>query len=94
MYARYVMRSQLIIPPRFDPLEVVTLFLSVLLVRFATEDGRTHYMSGVLLFGSYVLIVSRISIMLTIFPDNIHQAFSFWYYPQGGTSSGNLFAEC
>ncbi|KAF9028165.1 calcium/proton exchanger [Hymenopellis radicata] len=61
----------------FDPLEVVTLFLSVLLVRFATEDGRTHYMSGVLLFGSYVLI-----------------AFSFWYYPQGGTSSGNLFAEC
>ncbi|KAF8890314.1 hypothetical protein CPB85DRAFT_1441207 [Mucidula mucida] len=38
----------------FDPLEVVTLFLSVLLVRFATEDGRTHYMSGILLFGSYV----------------------------------------
>ncbi|KAF9016276.1 calcium/proton exchanger [Hymenopellis radicata] len=37
----------------FDPLEVVTLFL---LVRFATEDGRTHYMSGILLFGSYVLI--------------------------------------
>lgn len=29
---------------RFDPLEVITLFLSVLLVRFATEDGRTHYM--------------------------------------------------
>ena len=42
----------------FDPLEVVTLFLSVLLVRFATEDGRTHYMSGILLFGTYVLIVS------------------------------------
>lgn len=40
----------------FDPLEVVTLFLSVLLVRFATEDGRTHYMSGVTLFGSYILI--------------------------------------
>ncbi|KAK0467051.1 Sodium/calcium exchanger protein-domain-containing protein [Desarmillaria tabescens] len=44
----------------FDPLEVVTLFLSVLLVRFATEDGRTHYMSGILLFGTYVLIVSAI----------------------------------
>ena len=42
----------------FDPLEVVTLFLSVLLVRFATEDGRTHYMSGIALFGTYVLIVS------------------------------------
>jgi hypothetical protein len=28
----------------FDPLEVLILFLSVLLVRFATEDGRTHYM--------------------------------------------------
>lgn len=61
----------------FDPLEVVTLFLSVLLVRFATEDGRTHYMSGILLFGTYVLI-----------------AFSFWFYPQNGTSAGNLFSEC
>ncbi|KAL1688649.1 Sodium/calcium exchanger protein-domain-containing protein [Schizophyllum commune] len=60
----------------FDPLEVVTLFLSVLLVRFATEDGRTHYMSGVLLFGTYILI-----------------AFSFWYYPQNGTSFARLF-EC
>jgi Ca2+:H+ antiporter len=40
----------------FDPLETVTLFLSVLLVRFATEDGRTHYMSGVALLGTYVLI--------------------------------------
>lgn len=58
----------------FDPLEVVTLFLSVLLVRFATEDGRTHYMSGVLLFGTYILI-----------------AFSFWYYPQNGTSFAQLF---
>jgi Ca2+:H+ antiporter len=36
----------------FDPLETITLFLSVLLVRFATEDGRTHYMSGVALFGT------------------------------------------
>lgn len=40
----------------FDPLETVTLFLSVLLVRFATEDGRTHYMSGVALLGTYILI--------------------------------------
>ncbi|KZV79543.1 calcium/proton exchanger [Exidia glandulosa HHB12029] len=40
----------------FDPLETVTLFLSVLLVRFATEDGRTHYMSGIALLGTYVLI--------------------------------------
>lgn len=32
----------------FDPLEVITLFLSVLLVRFATEDGRTHYMRYVI----------------------------------------------
>ncbi|KAG7444949.1 calcium/proton exchanger [Guyanagaster necrorhizus] len=61
----------------FDPLEVVTLFLSVLLIRFATEDRRTHYMSGILLFGTYVLI-----------------AFSFWFYPQNGTSAGNLFSEC
>ena len=80
----------------FDPLEVVTLFLSVLLVRFATEDGRTHYMSGILLFGTYVLIVSgsRMLIegegMLIIYS----QAFSFWYYPQGGTSVSQLFDSC
>lgn len=48
----------------FDPLEVVTLFLSVLLVRFATEDGRTHYMSGISLFGTYVLIVRFPSYLL------------------------------
>jgi Ca2+:H+ antiporter len=36
----------------FDPLETITLFLSVLLVRFATEDGRTHYMAGVALVGT------------------------------------------
>jgi hypothetical protein len=43
----------------FDPLETITLFLSVLLVRFATEDGRTHYMSGVALFGTCVYFCSR-----------------------------------
>jgi Ca2+:H+ antiporter len=41
---------------RFDPLEVVVLFLAVILVRFATEDGRTHYMSGVTLTFCYILI--------------------------------------
>lgn len=81
----------------FDPLEVVTLFLSVLLVRFATEDGRTHYMSGILLFGTYVLIVCillLVSMEHNTDYDTLLQAFSFWYYPQGGTSVGNLFNEC
>ncbi|KAH8831388.1 Sodium/calcium exchanger protein-domain-containing protein [Flagelloscypha sp. PMI_526] len=40
----------------FDPLEVAVLFLAVILVRFATEDGRTHYMSGVTLTFCYILI--------------------------------------
>jgi Ca2+:H+ antiporter len=44
----------------FDPLETITLFLSVLLVRFATEDGRTHYMSGVALVGTCELFHSSL----------------------------------
>jgi len=40
----------------FDPLETLCLFLSVLIVKFAIEDGRTHWMSGTALVAVYILI--------------------------------------
>ncbi|KAH8827613.1 Sodium/calcium exchanger protein-domain-containing protein [Flagelloscypha sp. PMI_526] len=40
----------------FDPLEILVLFFSVLLVKFAVEDGRSHWMSGTVLVCVYVLI--------------------------------------
>ncbi|PPQ88183.1 hypothetical protein CVT25_005148 [Psilocybe cyanescens] len=40
----------------FDPLETVVLFLSVLLVKFSVEDGKSHWMSGLVLIAVYVLI--------------------------------------
>ncbi|KAF9043026.1 Sodium/calcium exchanger protein-domain-containing protein [Panaeolus papilionaceus] len=40
----------------FDPLETVVLFFSVLVVKFSVEDGKSHWMSGLLLMGTYTLI--------------------------------------
>lgn len=40
----------------FDPLETLCLFLSVIIVKFAIEDGRTHWMSGTVLVAVYILI--------------------------------------
>ncbi|KDR70211.1 hypothetical protein GALMADRAFT_76464 [Galerina marginata CBS 339.88] len=40
----------------FDPLETVVLFLAVLLVKFSVEDGKSHWMSGLVLIGVYILI--------------------------------------
>lgn len=40
----------------FDPLETLCLFLSVIVVKFAIEDGRTHWMSGTVLVAVYILI--------------------------------------
>ncbi|KAF8154734.1 Sodium/calcium exchanger protein-domain-containing protein [Crassisporium funariophilum] len=40
----------------FDPLETVVLFFSVLVVKFSVEDGKSHWMSGLVLIGVYVLI--------------------------------------
>ncbi len=36
-------------------MECQVLFLSVILVKFSIEDGKSHYMSGVALVGSYLL---------------------------------------
>ncbi|EIM19153.1 calcium/proton exchanger [Wallemia mellicola CBS 633.66] len=40
----------------FEPMETVVLFLSILLARFAIEDGRSHWLSGCVLLGSYLII--------------------------------------
>ncbi|PFH51602.1 hypothetical protein AMATHDRAFT_142145 [Amanita thiersii Skay4041] len=40
----------------FDPLETLVLFFSVLLVKFSVEDGKSHWMSGLVLIGAYILI--------------------------------------
>ncbi|KAF8960600.1 Sodium/calcium exchanger protein-domain-containing protein [Flammula alnicola] len=40
----------------FDPLETIVLFLSVLLVKFSVEDGKSHWMSGLVLIAVYILI--------------------------------------
>ncbi|TRM58539.1 Sodium/calcium exchanger protein-domain-containing protein [Schizophyllum amplum] len=40
----------------FDPLETLVLFFSVILVKFSVEDGKAHWMSGVVLVGVYCLL--------------------------------------
>jgi Ca2+:H+ antiporter len=40
----------------FDSLETVVLFFSVILVKFAVEDGKSHWMNGVALVAVYMLI--------------------------------------
>ncbi|ESK84739.1 calcium ion transporter [Moniliophthora roreri MCA 2997] len=40
----------------FDEVETLVLFFSVLLVKFAIEDGKSHWMSGVVLIAVYTLI--------------------------------------
>ncbi|KAF9255385.1 calcium/proton exchanger [Marasmius fiardii PR-910] len=40
----------------FDEVETLVLFLSVILVKFSIEDGKSHWMSGIVLVSVYVLI--------------------------------------
>ncbi|KAF8184800.1 Sodium/calcium exchanger protein-domain-containing protein [Pholiota molesta] len=40
----------------FDPLETLVLFLSVLVVKFSVEDGKSHWMSGIVLMSVYILV--------------------------------------
>ncbi|PVF93594.1 hypothetical protein CPB86DRAFT_789921 [Serendipita vermifera] len=42
----------------FDPLETTCLFLTVLLVKFVIEDGRTHWLNGFTLVCVYAMIAS------------------------------------
>ncbi|KAJ7474704.1 Sodium/calcium exchanger protein-domain-containing protein [Mycena latifolia] len=51
----------------FDSLETLVLFLSVLLIKFAVEDGRAHWMSGVALIAVYALI----ALSFWNFPDTV-----------------------
>ncbi|KAH8918605.1 hypothetical protein BT69DRAFT_1338025 [Atractiella rhizophila] len=40
----------------FDPFESIVLFLSVLIVGYATQDGKSNWLEGFLLFNVYVII--------------------------------------
>ncbi|KAK0227331.1 Sodium/calcium exchanger protein-domain-containing protein [Armillaria nabsnona] len=40
----------------FDPVQTVVLFFAILLIKFAIEDGRSHYLSGVVLMVVYTLV--------------------------------------
>ncbi len=40
----------------FDPVQTVVLFFAILLVKFAIEDGRSHYLSEVVLMVVYTLV--------------------------------------
>ncbi|EJD07523.1 calcium/proton exchanger [Fomitiporia mediterranea MF3/22] len=51
----------------FDPLETLCLFFSVLLVKFSVEDGKAHWMSGVVLVAVYIVI----ALSFWNFPDNL-----------------------
>lgn len=42
----------------FDPLETISLFLTILIVKFCIEDGKSHWMSGLVLLGVYVIIAT------------------------------------
>jgi len=40
----------------FTPLEMITLFLSVVILGMVCQDGQSHWMEGVLLLGVYVIL--------------------------------------
>jgi len=42
----------------FDPLETSAIFLTVLLVKFVIEDGRTHWLNGVTLVCVYIMLAT------------------------------------
>ncbi|KAH7069010.1 Sodium/calcium exchanger protein-domain-containing protein [Paraphoma chrysanthemicola] len=40
----------------FDTFQIATLFVSVLLVNYLIQDGKSHWLEGVLLMSSYIII--------------------------------------
>lgn len=42
----------------FDPLETSAIFMTVLLVKFVIEDGRTHWLNGVTLVCVYIMLAT------------------------------------
>ncbi|EIN10818.1 calcium/proton exchanger [Punctularia strigosozonata HHB-11173 SS5] len=67
-------------PPVLVPAQC--LFLSVLLVKFSIEDGKSHWMSGVVLVGACCASLPGLS--LNSVPDAavyVVIAISFWYFP-------------
>jgi len=40
----------------FDTFQIATLFVSVLLVNYLIQDGKSHWLEGILLMASYIII--------------------------------------
>lgn len=41
---------------QFETFETVSFFISVLVVTYVVQDGRSNYLEGAMLFGLYVII--------------------------------------
>ena len=41
---------------QFETFETVAFFISVLVVTYVLQDGRSNYLEGAMLFGLYVII--------------------------------------
>lgn len=39
-----------------NPVETVVFFISVLVVTYVVQDGKSNYLEGAMLFGLYVII--------------------------------------
>lgn len=58
------------------------LFFSVLLVKFSVEDGKSHWLSGVVLIGRFPSQPLVCSILISISAVYILIAISFWNFPE------------
>ncbi|GAA5820063.1 hypothetical protein JCM3770_002123 [Rhodotorula araucariae] len=56
----------------FDPFESITLFLSVLIVNYTIQDGRSNWLEGFLLMMVYVIV----AVAFYFYPANGNQAFT------------------
>ncbi|GAA6044351.1 hypothetical protein JCM8097_002782 [Rhodosporidiobolus ruineniae] len=56
----------------FDPFESITLFLSVLLVNYVVQDGRSNWLEGFLLMMVYIIV----AVSFWYYPDAANAAYS------------------
>ncbi|GAA6011543.1 hypothetical protein JCM10207_002653 [Rhodosporidiobolus poonsookiae] len=56
----------------FNPFESITLFLSVLLVNYTVQDGRSNWLEGFLLMAVYIII----AVAFWFFPDAANSAYT------------------
>lgn len=54
----------------FDGYQVVVLFISILLVNYLIQDGKSHWLEGVLLMTLYLIIAISAWCVLPLFPNH------------------------